>query len=301
MISPSTWSTSEPSKAGLSTGLIGHDLRAGAGGETRCGASCSSHRAHQGPASLPLPLRRPRRRGARRRRRVHGRDLQRPVGRHGRVDAVRQRAEHRAVGELRGVGRLDGRGARGQPGARRVERRLAGQCPRQHDRRRRHALSQGRRDRDGLRLRGARAHAGRGQLPGVRELLRPDRLQAGDRPHVVRVALRARRRQPPPGLRPVRADLSEAQRRRGGGRAALARGHRADRQRGADDLGRTHERDVRLGQLGERCAEHRRHLQGPRRRRGRHGDPGRRADGLASHPSPTPGAGRPTGASCRAR
>ena len=86
MISPSTWSTSEPSKARLSTGPIGHDLRAGAGGETRCGASCSSHRAHQGPASLPLPLRRPRRRGARRRRRVHGRDLQRPVGRHGRVE-----------------------------------------------------------------------------------------------------------------------------------------------------------------------------------------------------------------------
>ena len=82
--------------------------------------------------------------------------------------------------------------------------------PGQHDHRRRHALPQGRRGRDGLRLRGARDHAGRGQLPGLRDLLGPDRLQAGDRAHVVRVALGARRRQPPPGLRPVRGDRARS-------------------------------------------------------------------------------------------
>ena len=111
-----------------------------------------------------------------------------PAG-HGRLDAFASGTHpSRRSGELREPRRHHDRRPGGNPRARRRQRRLAGLRARQHDHRRRDALPQGRRGRDGLRLCGARDHARRGQLPGLRELLRPGRLR-GDHAHVVRVAL----------------------------------------------------------------------------------------------------------------
>ena len=76
----------------------------------------------------------------------------------------------------------------------------------------------------------------------------PGRLQAGDRARLVRVALgRAPTSTASRSTSSAWRAVPEAQRRRGGLRAPLARGHRADRQRRADDLRRAHERDVRFG------------------------------------------------------
>ena len=186
------------------------------------------------------------------------------------------------VGELRGVGRLDGRGAAGQPGARGVERRLAGLRAGQHDDRRRDALPQASASAGHeLRLHRARDHARRGQLPGR------------SRPARARPAARRRSRAPRSrGARP--APTSTASRSTSSAPARRARSSTAARpppvrisradialtdNARADDLRRALERDVRLGRPGQRRAEHRRHLQGRRRRRGGDRHPGRRADG----------------------
>ena len=240
-------------------------------------------------------------RGARRRRRVHRRHLQRPGGRHRRLDAVRQRAEHRAVGELRGVGRLDGRGAGRQPGARRVERRLAGLRPRQHDGRRRDALPQARRGRDGLRVRGARVTPAAANYQVFENCAGP----GGCKQEIARGSF---------AWRSARADVNRLQvyvqcvepcQKLSGGEAAAVRLSRADIAL-TDNAAPTISAGPTSamfgsGAAGERGAEHRRDLQGRRRRRGGDGHGGRRADGQRDARRPTPAAARPTGGSCRAR
>ena len=190
--------------------------------------SCSSLRAHQGPASLPLLLRRlvARRPPAPPSTPSSPATASRPPPAAGGLFAS---GPNTALSETCAASRrLDGRRAGGQPGARRLERRLAGLRAGQHDDRRRDALPQARRGRDGLRLRRARDHARRGQLPGLRELLGPGRLQAGDRARP-----RSRGARPAPTSTASRSTSSArpACQKLSGGEAAagphLARRHRA--------------------------------------------------------------------------
>ena len=209
--------------------------------------------------------------------------------------------EHRAVGELRGLGRVDGRRAGRQPGARRVERRVAGLRARQHEGRRRDALPA--RSPWPGRATGTWRAGSRPPRPTTRcSRTARARAAASRRSR----AARSRGARPAPTSTGSRStsSASEPCQKLSGGEAAAVRLSRADIAL-TDNAAPTitagpSSAMFGVGRAGERGAEHRRDLQGRRRRRGGDGHRGRRQT-VSETPVPTAAVARPTGGSCRAR
>ena len=186
-----------------------------------------------------------------------------------------------------------------QPGPCRVERGLAGRRPRRHHRRRRHALRK-------VAVAGTRyGYAARALTPTAASTrcsrtAPTGRLQTGDRPRLVRVALGPRRRQPPRGRRPVRARRARSRRRRGRRGANLPRRHRVHRQPLPTISRRPLKPDV---QPGEAVSGVQSIAATFKDSGGGIASTGIEVDGqtVERRPCPTPAVARLTGGSCRAR